>query len=85
MSKSTTDSQAQPPERFGSDLVDDVLQEISSLEEVTINRATDAVVCGAAGCRTGSNLLRAVIDDVGSRVLCQKHTVALVQREVIEA
>lgn len=84
MSKSTTDSQAQFPQ-FGSDLVDDVLQEISSLEAVTINRATDAVVCGAAGCREGSNLLRAVIDDVGSRVLCEQHTVALVQREVNNA
>lgn len=68
----------------GADLLDDLLQDIASLEEVTVNRATDAVVCGAAGCREGSTLLRTVIDDVGSHVLCKKHTVALVEREVSE-
>lgn len=84
MSKATNDSQAQLPDRFGSDITDDDLLELSSLEAVTINRATDAAVCGAAGCQTSSNLFHAVVDGIGSRVLCEKHTITLVQRKVID-
>lgn len=85
MSKATNAPHTQYPiELFATDSGDSVLEEIGALDEVTIEPAPDAVACGAAGCRDSSQLLRAVIEGFGKRVLCPDHVVDLVRRKVID-
>lgn len=52
-------------------------------DRVTIERAKRAVVCGAAGCTRGEELLRTRIQNFGRRVLCPSHALDLIEREIV--
>lgn len=53
--------------------------------DITIRSAARAVVCGAAGCSIGDDLLRIEIEDAGRKVLCPAHGREWIHREVVES
>jgi|GEM_PF-1590646 tRNA U55 pseudouridine synthase TruB len=61
----------------------DPLPDLTSIDGLHIERAPHAVACGSLGCTESEQLIRAVIEDVGRRVLCASHTADLVRREVL--
>ena len=77
-----------PDQQFTLEHYDDsegneVQPDLTTLSDVDIERAPDAAVCGAGGCRETAKLLLGVIKGVGQRVLCCEHMADLVRREVL--
>lgn len=50
-------------------------------ENVTVESAHTAVVCGASGCTREEQLLATHIDGFGQRILCPTHALDLIERE----
>ena len=51
-------------------------------ESVTIEVAKQAAACTALGCTRGEQLLLTQIRDFGERVLCPRHALELIEREI---
>lgn len=56
----------------------------AALTDVDLEPASDAAVCGAAGCRETAQLIRGVIEGIGQRVLCADHMADFLRREVLD-
>jgi len=59
----------------------ELAEDIEPIDRVDLHPCIDAITCSAVGCSQKSPLARLTIDRFGTRVVCLRHTVDLLQRE----